>query len=72
MASTGRTIMKRPSNIAIPIDVLYHRVFPLNPPKADPSIRHGRGEGIKHLAKNRVVLRWKWPMYQSHTELKSQ
>ena len=28
--------MKRPSSIAIPSDVLYQGVFPLNPPKAEP------------------------------------
>ena len=36
IASIGRIIMKRPSSMAMPSDVLYQSVFPLIPPKAEP------------------------------------
>src|SRR5215468_6291363 len=36
IATIGMIMKKRPSNCAVAVVVLYQRVFPLRPPKAEP------------------------------------
>ncbi len=44
--------MKRPNSIAMPSDVLYQSVFPLNPVETRAVVGHGGRKGIKHLGES--------------------